>query len=71
MGTIATDLDTYLTHVTGNVLEIGMDRGEGSTLTLITLAKERDIKYVGVDMMEHEQWLYWKEQNLPHCEFHV
>jgi len=71
MGTIATDIDNYLTHVTGNILEIGMDRGEGSSLALITLAKEREVKYVGVDMMEHEQWLYWKEQNHPWCEFHV
>lgn len=71
MGTIATDIDTYLTHVTGNILEIGMDRGEGSSLALITLAKEREVKYVGVDIIEHKEWLYFKEQNNPWCEFHV
>jgi hypothetical protein len=71
MGTIAPDIDDFVEHTTGNVLEIGMDRGEGSSLALITLAQKRKVKYVGVDIIENTQWLQWQGQELDECEFHV
>lgn len=71
MGMIATNIKNFVEHTSGNILEIGMDRGEGSTADLIKLAKEKKVKYVGVDIIEHPQWLQWQDQNLDWCEFHI
>lgn len=51
MGKLYTKFEEHISHCdNGDILEIGMDRGEGSTKYLIDLAKKRKISYVGVDI---------------------
>jgi len=51
MGKLYNKIHDYIDHCdNGNILEIGMDRGEGSTQTFIDLATSRGVEYVGVDI---------------------
>lgn len=51
MGKLYTKINDYIEHCdSGDVLEIGMDRGEGSTSHMISLASSRNVKCVCVDM---------------------
>jgi hypothetical protein len=51
MGKLYTKINDHIEHCdSGDILEIGMDRGEGSTQHFIGLAKNRGVTCVGVDM---------------------
>jgi len=51
MGKLYNKITDHITHCdNGHILEIGMDRGEGSTDAFIKLARKRGVHYVGVDI---------------------
>ena len=51
MGRLYNKINHYVTEsMTGDILEIGMDRGEGSTRSFINMALSRGVTFVGVDM---------------------
>ena len=68
MGRLYTKINDHIAHCDmGDILEIGMDRGEGSTQHFIGLAKNRGVKCVGVDM---DLAQIKKYEDNPHIETH-
>lgn len=50
MGTYYKNALNYVGDITeGDIIEIGVDRGEGSTAFFIDLAKQKNVNFVGVD----------------------
>lgn len=69
MGKLYTKINDHIAHCdAGHILEIGMDRGEGSTKHFIQLAKQRGVRYVGVDMDTAQTRKY--KDHAEHCEVH-
>ena len=72
MGRLVDNIETYLEAAdTGDILEIGMDRGEGSTPWFINYAKRKGIRYVGCDIMRQKQMTQLLNNPPEHCEFHI
>lgn len=68
MGKLYTKINDYIDHCDqADILEIGMDRGEGSTKHFIGLAESRGVKCIGVDMDAKQIQRY---QNDPGIEVH-
>lgn len=50
MGTYYKNITEHVEDITeGDILEIGVDRGEGSTEFFVDIAKQKGLKFVGVD----------------------
>lgn len=63
MGRLINRVDEYLDGIdNGDILEIGMDRGENSTSHLINLAGKLDVKYVGVDVCKTQTNKYLDQE---------
>jgi hypothetical protein len=63
MGNLVSKVDEHLDGIdNGDILEIGMDRGENSTSHLINLAGKLGVKYVGVDVCKTQTKKYPEEE---------
>ena len=72
MGKLIKDIETYLESAdSADILEIGMNRGEGSTDFFIDYAQRKGVKFVGVDIMINREMRQLVDNPLQHCEFHI
>lgn len=72
MGKLIKDIETHLAVADqADILEIGMNRGEGSTDFFIDYAQRRGVRFVGVDMMINREMQAVTDNPPEHCDFYI